>query len=369
MNRLSAEPLFFNTIFKERIWGGSKLASALNKELPPEKLIGEAWEICGFGDDQSVAVSGKYEGKTLSELFNTFRHGIANNYQGASFPLLLKFLDAKENLSVQIHPDCEYAKTYGLGECGKSECWYILDAKKDAQLAIGFKNKVTSADIRSSILSNSLGELLNFVKVMPGEVYYIPAGTVHAIMGGVLIYEIQEPSDVTFRLFDWGRKDFSGHARELHIEQSLQLVDTVPHNHQIKPISIHYPTFKHNFLIACRFFSLEEYVFTHSTELRLPPKTYIRVLTVLNGTINIHFPAGKVNACKGQSVLIPWVMQDVLLTGESEARFFCVSVPDLQKDIIAPLVQADISPSAIKDLGGFDQKNDLLSLISAHLVT
>ncbi len=363
MSFLNAEPLFFTTIFKERIWGGSTLASALNKNIPSGKLIGESWEICGFGPDQSIVSQGPLTGKSLGQLFNDARDGLINNYPSSTFPLLVKFLDAAANLSVQIHPDREFARAHGMGDCGKTECWYILDASEDAQLILGFKQKVSSDEIRYAIKNDSLHHLLNYVNVHPGEVYYIPAGTVHAILGGNLICEIQEPSDTTLRLYDWGRTDFSGNRRELHIEQSLQTVDLTPHNYRIEPVILNHGTYQHSYRIACRYFTIEEYYLTSSTTLRLPPKEYVRILTGLNETVTLHYPSGMQKLQRGQTILLPSVLGDVDVSGDASARFLCISVPDLKKDIVNPLLHHDIPPSLIKKLGGFEEKNDLLSLL------
>lgn len=363
MNFLDAEPLFFTSVYKERIWGGSALASVLNKNIPSGKLIGESWEICGFGSDQSIVEQGPLTGKTLGELFKELRPGLINNYPSSSFPLLIKFLDAADNLSVQIHPDGEYARAHGMGDCGKTECWYVLDAAEDAQLILGFKREVTFDDIRYAIKNDSLHHLLNYVNVCPGEVYYIPAGTVHAILGGNLICEIQEPSDTTLRLYDWGRVDGNGNYRELHIEQSMQSVDLTPHNYRIEPVTLNHGTYQHSYRIACRYFTMEEYFLTSATSLHLPPKEYVRILAALDGTLTMHYPTGNRQLHKGQTVLLPSVLERVDISGDASARFLCVSVPDLQKDVINPLLRYDIPPSVIRELGGFEEKNDLLSFL------
>lgn len=360
---INAEPLFFSSIFKERIWGGSSLASALNKKLPDGKLIGESWELCGFGSEQSCITNGIYKGKCLEEFYNATRQSLFNCCQGASFPILLKFIDAAENLSVQIHPDQDYAIKHGLGWCGKTECWYVLDAVKGAQLVIGFKNRVTTDDIRYAIKNGSLKEILNFVDIKPGEVYFIPAGTVHAILGGSLIYEVQEPSDVTFRLYDWERKDHSGKYRELHIEESVQIADLSPHNYRIEPIQIHQNNYLHSYRIACRYFAIEEFVITGTTKFKLPSKKHMNILTGLNGTAILHYYGGEVKLNKGQTVLLPSVLADLEISAEEFTSFVCVSIPDLKSEIIDPLIRNDISPSIVKRLGGFDEKNDLLPFI------
>jgi len=363
MNLLDAEPLFFTSIYKERIWGDSALASVLNKSIPSGKLIGESWEICGFGSDQSIVEKGPLTGKKLGELFKDLRPELINNYPSSTFPLLIKFLDAAENLSVQIHPDGKYARAHGMGDCGKTECWYVLDAAEDAQLILGFKHGTTIDDVRYAIKNGSLHHLLNYVNVRPGEVYYVPAGTVHAILGGNLICEIQQPSDITLRLYDWGRVDSNGNCRELHIEQCLQTADLAPHDYRIKPVTLDHGTYQHSYRVACRYFTMEEYLLTNTTSLHLPPKEYIRILTAINGTLTMHYPGGNRQLYKGQTVLLPSVLDRVDISGDASTRFLCVSVPDLQKDVIIPLLRYDIPPSVIKELGGFDERNDLLPLL------
>lgn len=360
---INAEPLFFTTIYKEKIWGGLSLATAFNKKLPLGKFIGEAWEICGFGLDQSTVCQGASSGKTLGELFTLSRKDLVNDYPCSTFPLLLKFIDAADNLSVQIHPDQKFAVDNGMGEYGKTECWYILDAAKNAQLIIGFKERVSSDDIRYAIKNDTLYQLLNYVNVKAGEVYYIPAGTVHAILGGSLIYEIQEPSDTTFRLYDWGRKDATGKYRNLHVEESIQIADLIPHNYRVDPLTVNCGNYSHSFRVACRYFALEDYLFNCASNLRLPPKEFVQILTALNGNITISYPNGEAVLKKGQTVLLPSILQNVEISGDALSRFLCASVPDLQKDIINPLINYDMSPLLIKELGGFEEKNDLLSLL------
>ena len=225
------EPGFlkFEECFMERIWGGDQLRRVLGKAVPDGKIIGESWMIADHAEHTSVVKEGPFSGCTLHQLMEKDRIGLlganAATTGDGRFPLLLKLIDAAEDLSIQVHPDDEQVLKYGTDRFGKTECWYIIDAQKDSELIIGFKQDVTNQDIKNSLNNGNLLSLLNTVKVYPGQVYLIPSGTVHAIMGKTLLYEIQQTSDTTFRLYDWDRKDKAGSSRQLHVKEALEVSD------------------------------------------------------------------------------------------------------------------------------------------------
>jgi mannose-6-phosphate isomerase len=216
-------PLKFKAIYKELIWGGSKLASSLNKDFPADKKIGESWELVDLPSDKSIVTNGEFAGQSITDVLQKHPQQIIGqkNYQ-PPFGLLIKFIDANDVLSVQVHPDGEAAKKLKNARL-KSECWYIIDAELGACIYKGLKPGTTKAMFEQAIKDGSCAELLNKVVVKPGECHFLPAGTVHAIGEGNLIAEIQAPSDTTYRVFDWNRLQ-NGKPRQLHIAEALESI-------------------------------------------------------------------------------------------------------------------------------------------------
>ncbi|MBP3039829.1 mannose-6-phosphate isomerase, class I [Bacillaceae bacterium Marseille-Q3522] len=217
------EPIFFEPVFKERIWGGDALTD-FGYSIPSHQT-GECWAFAAHPHGQSVVKNGVHKGKTLGELWTHHRE-LFGNMKGDRFPLLTKILDAKTDLSVQVHPNDEYAMLHENGELGKTECWYIIDCKEGAELVYGHHAK-TKEQLKEWIYEGKWETLLRKVPIKPGEFYYVPSGTIHAIGAGTVILETQQNSDTTYRVYDYDRKDAQGNTRELHIEQSIA-VTTVP---------------------------------------------------------------------------------------------------------------------------------------------
>lgn len=224
-------PLKFKPIFKDKIWGGQKIRTILHKDFSPLSNCGESWEISGMEDEVSVVENGTLADNDLNELIEIFMHDLVGekvyDRYGLGFPLLIKIIDANENLSVQVHPDDEYAFEH-YGSSGKTELWHVMNADPGAGLYVGFKDGVTKEKYVETLATGTVDQLLNFYPVTSGDTFFIPAGTVHAIGKGVLLAEIQEPSDITFRVFDWNRTDEDGNPRELHTEEALEVLDFSP---------------------------------------------------------------------------------------------------------------------------------------------
>lgn len=212
--------LMIQPIFKERIWGGNHLKE-FGYEIPNDK-IGECWGISAHEHGPNMIVNGEHEGKTLKELWeeNTGLFGVQTTDK---FPLLTKILDASDELSVQVHPDDAYAQVHENGELGKTECWYIIDCDEDAEIIYGH-NANDKAELEDMIQEGKWNQLFNSIKVKPGDFFYVPSGTVHAIGKGIRILETQQNSDTTYRIYDYDRTDKDGHKRELHIEQSIDVI-------------------------------------------------------------------------------------------------------------------------------------------------
>ncbi|MEA3225581.1 MAG: type I phosphomannose isomerase catalytic subunit [Planctomycetota bacterium] len=224
MSGMKAYPLKFGPIYKQRIWGGRKLQDVFGKELPTGEKIGESWELADLPEDKSVIANGELAGWTIREAIEKHPREITGDRNfPAPFPLLIKILDAEDVLSVQVHPDPETCKRTGQGE-PKTECWYIISAAPGAVIYKGLKDGVTRERFAQAIEEGTVADMLVTVPVAVGECHFLPAGTVHAVGEGLLIAEIQTPSDTTYRVFDWNRVDDVGNARELHIEQALESI-------------------------------------------------------------------------------------------------------------------------------------------------
>lgn len=223
------EPLFLQPVFQDKIWGGKKLAEIFGYKLPSDK-VGECWGISAHPHGPSTVTNTKYAGLKLNEVW-TKAPELFGHPQEEVFPLLVKILDAEDDLSVQVHPDDAYGKTHA-GELGKTECWYVIDADPGAEIVYGHNAK-TKEEFAAMVEAGEWDKLLRHVPVKKGQFYYVPSGTVHAIGKGILILETQQSSDTTYRLYDYDRKDASGNTRELHIQQSID-VAMIPH-HDPKP--------------------------------------------------------------------------------------------------------------------------------------
>ena len=226
-------PLRFKPILKERIWGGEKLTTIFKKDVPKPN-IGESWELSDVEGDVSVVSNGDLKGKSLKELIETYKGDLVGEkvYKvfGNSFPILIKFIDAKTPLSIQVHPNNELAKVRH-NSFGKNEMWYIMEADKDAELIVGFNQRVDQDRYIDKLQSGKVLEILNAETIKKGDTLYIPTGRVHAIGAGVLLAEIQQTSDVTYRIYDYKRVDAkTGNERDLHTELALDAIDYTVHD-------------------------------------------------------------------------------------------------------------------------------------------
>jgi mannose-6-phosphate isomerase len=221
---MKAYPLKFKTIFKPRIWGGQRLRELFGKDIPVGEKIGESWELADLPEDKSIIVNGELAGKTLAAAVEQYAEQITGERNfSLPFPLLIKFLDAEDVLSVQVHPDSETCRRMGKGD-PKTECWYILSAAPGAVLYKGLKKGVTRDAFAGAVQAGTAADLLEKVPVEPGQCHFLPAGTAHSIGAGIMVAEVQTPSDTTYRVFDWNRVDRTGKGRELHIEEALESI-------------------------------------------------------------------------------------------------------------------------------------------------
>jgi mannose-6-phosphate isomerase len=256
-------PLKFQPVYSYRIWGGDKLKTVLNKNYE-EQNIGESWEISDVKDNETVVAEGFLKGQTLKQLIKEFKGDFVGNRVyalfGEDFPLLIKFIDAKTPLSIQVHPGNELAKERH-NSFGKNEMWYVMQAEKDAELIVGFNRKVTKENYSDHLNNATLSEILNIEKVEKGDAFYIPTGRVHAIGAGVLLAEIQQTSNITYRIYDYDRVDAkTGEKRDLHTELALDAIDfefyddyktDYENKVNISNKLVHAPYFKTNFMKVC----------------------------------------------------------------------------------------------------------------------
>jgi mannose-6-phosphate isomerase len=270
-------PLKFRPIYKQRIWGGQKLREFFGKDIPKGEKIGESWELADLPEDKSIIANGEFAGQTLRSVVEKYPAEIIGdkNFSGP-FGLLIKFLDAKEVLSVQVHPDAATCERTGKG-VPKTECWYVVSASDDAVIYKGLKEGVTREAFAAAIEKGDVAKLLAEVPVKAGECHFLPAGTAHSIGAGLLIAEIQTPSDTTYRVFDWNRIDDTGKPRALHIEEALESIhfDSSGDNLSVTTIGQ---------LVDCEYFSVDKGHQAEYGELLLSPGR-VKTLIILTGFV------------------------------------------------------------------------------------
>ncbi len=349
-------PLRLKPILKAKVWGGRNLEGVVGKSLPSGERVGETWEAW----DGCTVENGPSAGQRLGELIARDPRGILGvAAAGAGLPLLFKFIDAQEDLSVQVHPDDREARELENQPRGKTEAWYILDAEANARLVLGFNQDVTPAQLESAIADNTATRLLAEIPVRRGDTLFVPAGTVHAIGKGIVLAEIQENSDITYRLYDWGRDP---KERPLHIAQSLRVLDFARlANAKIPALDIPGETYDRHLYVACRYFLLERLDLKSPAELDGNGKFHI--LTVIQGQVRM----GEVPAETGQTVLIPAGMPSYRLEPSgARAQVLRMSVPDLRQDVIQPLAKAGYELAQIARLGGpVQEHNDLHAILES----
>jgi mannose-6-phosphate isomerase len=355
------EPLLFEPVYKETLWGGTALAARLGRRLPASARIGESWEVSGYGRDQSIVSGGPFSGRSLETLAADFPHDLLGDIVASrTFPLLCKFIDAADRLSVQVHPDDDQARANGWGAFGKTECWYVVDAKPGAKCILGFNRDMTIAGLRSAVATGTLPDALSSVAISPGDLLFIPAGTVHAILEGSLMYEVQETSDTTFRLYDWDRFDAAGKPRTLHINEACAVVGLLPAGHRpIRPVSLDKEGYRRSIRVACSHFAIEQYSFTRDAEVAMEVRRSFRIITMVGGAATLLYPGGRTDLASGATVLVPAIMKEIRLAGAAGADFLVSWVPDLLNEIVVPLHAESVPDEAIMNLGGLGRHNDL----------
>ena len=294
-----AEPLHFRPIFKQYVWGGRRLGTVLGKPIGDADRYAESWEIVDHGADQSVVADGQLAGLSLHKLVT--QHGKAlfgRHYPQKQFPLLLKFLDAQRTLSVQVHPNDAQAAQLNPPDLGKTEAWVVLAAEPGSKMYVGLKPGVDRGQLERAVATGQCDKCLHPIEPQPGDCILIEAGTVHALGDGLLVAEIQQSSNTTFRLFDWNRVDQDGKPRELHVEQSLATIDYArgPVMPQ-EPQTTEWPYIER--LVACDKFLLDRWCFDGPQ--RCAGDDRFHILAVLEGSITVKQQTFR----RGESLLIP----------------------------------------------------------------
>jgi mannose-6-phosphate isomerase len=318
-------PLIFNPIFKERIWGGREIEKLYGKKLPAGKLIGESWEISDRPNDESIVANGKFAGKNLRWLMENHARellGDAKPAGGNRFPLLIKILDAREKLSLQVHPPASNAA--GLNGEPKTEMWFIADAAPGAELFVGLKRGVTRAEFEKKISDGSVAECFHRMPVHAGDTMFLPSGRVHAIGSGLVIFEIQQNSDTTYRVFDWNRVGLDGKPRELHVAQSLASIDF--NDFEPKLAGENFAgddKIKSRSLVHDPLFNAEHLEIKSGTVAKLK-EHQLQIIAAVSGQIEIKGNSEIVNLSAGQFCLVPASLERTEILAKSDAALLRV---------------------------------------------
>jgi len=295
-------PIKFKPIYKNVIWGGQRLAEIFARNIPSER-IGESWEISQNEYGVSIVSNGPLQGMSIETLLMKNEKAILGNKKliDGKFPLLIKYIDAHDNLSIQVHPDDQYA--YAVeGGAGKTEAWYIVAAKEDARIIYGLKENMSRQMIAEYICTGHIDNILHVIPVKTGDLYFIPPGTVHAILEGIVVCEVQQNSNLTYRLYDYNRTDKDGNVRELHIDQALDVIccekaDDLPMHRTI----------------TCKYFFIRHCEVQNEELIRLDNQFCI--LCVLKGEGHIHYNDTQESVRAGETILLPACLEKVMLVG------------------------------------------------------
>jgi mannose-6-phosphate isomerase len=328
-------PLRFVPYLRPMVWGGRRLEKVLHKQLPTQEAYGESWEVSDHPLHRSVVAEGPGRGSTLRQIMERDRSPLLGRSAGphATFPWLVKFLDACDWLSVQVHPDTEVVQRLWPGEGSKTEAWFVLDAQPGSRIYAGLLPGVNEARLRAALKSGTVADCLHQFEPRPGDCVFLSAGTVHAVGGGVLIAEVQQTSDATFRLFDWNRVDGQGKSRQLHIEEAIASIDW--HRGPVEPVRCSAVGRRQErsgdakgepqTLVRCPFFQLDylrcDSVFTWRGDNRLG------LLIVLQGQGCLRTPNGEYEFVAGQAWVLPAALSAMTCKPSGNADLLLCTLP------------------------------------------
>lgn len=318
-------PLKLTAALKDYLWGGTRLKTDFGKQSELEK-VAESWELSCHPDGNSVIANGEFAGMTLAEYVEKQGKEVLGEDCKAfeNFPILIKLIDAKDNLSVQVHPENEYALRVE-GEYGKTEMWYVVDCDEGASLLYGFKKEISKDEFKQRIADNTLLDVVNSVPVKKGDVFFIEAGTLHGIGKGILIAEIQQNSNTTYRIYDYGRVGADGKPRELHVDKAVDVTRLAPPTRGCKPQGAPEQCggYVKTLLSSCEYFTVYSLNISSRADLKVDNKSFASILC-LSGSITLKSENGNVEIGKGESVFLPACFGDITLEGTADVVYTTV---------------------------------------------
>ncbi|MGW8256836.1 MAG: type I phosphomannose isomerase catalytic subunit [Thermoguttaceae bacterium] len=319
-------PLHFQPLYRRYLWGGRRLESCLKKPLPPGGDYAESWEICDHGADQSLLSDGPLAGKSLGELISVYGREISGkHYPQQQFPLLIKFLDVTKTTSVQVHPNDAQAARLNPPDTGKTEAWVVLEAEPGSRIHAGLKSGVSRADLEAAVKQGRCQDCLHSFEPQAGDCVYLPAGVVHSLGAGLLVAEIQQSSDTTFRLFDWNREGPDGKPRPLHVEQALNIIDY--RFGPVTPLRLQASDSRGKI----RLISGDKFVLDRresSMALQIGGDERFHILIVIAGSLLVAGYGESATLSKGSTVLLPACLGSVRIEPQQSAALLDVFLPD-----------------------------------------
>jgi len=312
-NKIDLYPLRFEPIFKEKIWGGIKLKTLLNKNISAQN-IGESWEISSLENNVSLVSDGPLKGLPITKIIQLYGKDLVGEKSFSifkdKFPLLIKYIDAQEDLSIQVHPNNNEAKRYNSP--GKSEMWYICQADDNAKLIAGFKQKSSQIELSYAIKNNCIEQILKYENVIADDAFFIPAHSIHSIGKGILLAEIQQASDITFRLYDYNRTDNNGNKRDLHVDQALQLIDYSDNSCRLEKNT--------ELMVECEFFTTKQITIVDKLNRCLKNIDSFVVYMCVAGDIEIIYKEKSFYIRTGETILIPACIDMININSDTEAK-------------------------------------------------
>ena len=320
-------PIKFEPILKDKIWGGEKLKTLFNKKSTRND-IGESWEVSDVDGNVSVVCNGALKGQSLKSLLSTYKSDLVGGkvYEnfGNNFPLLIKFIDAKEALSIQVHPNDELASERH-NSFGKTEMWYVMQAEAEGDLIVGFNKNTSKEEYIKHLEEKKLLEILNQEKVQQGDVYFIPTGRIHAIGAGVLLAEIQQTSDITYRVYDWDRLDDEGNSRELHTELAIDAIDYTAQKEYKTAYKKELNT--SSLLVNCDYFTTNTILINGEVNINNSKKDSFVIYMCVDGEVTIKSNDFKEEKLlKGETVLIPATLKEYQLISSEKSEILEVFI-------------------------------------------
>ncbi len=326
MKETQLYPFKFDPIFKETIWGGEKLRNTLGKNAKPG--TGESWEISSVPGNQSIVSNGFLKGTSLEELIEIYMGEVVGEHVfkqfGTLFPLLIKFIDAKEQLSIQVHPDDKMARERHES-FGKTEMWYVIEADTNAELIVGFNQTIDKNKYIEELKKGHIEQILNREPVQPGDVFFLPAGRIHAIGAGILLAEIQQTSDVTYRIYDWNRTDADGNQRELHTDLAVDAIDY----RSVEDFRTHYKEILNESvkLLQCPYFETKILNFNVPIQKDYYAIDSFIIYMCMEGQATIKHPGGTETIQMGETILFPAAINTFKLIPNPQCKLLDVHIP------------------------------------------